>query len=152
MTKEEVIFDFISEITEGECTTVFKNNHGSYYDIRRNEINVNADQATDPAASSFFRHLHDFHKVEDITIVEAITWTILHEVGHFFNQDEIMHPTDEDLMAQTEIHLAITINRYIQDLYYNTTAEWVATEWAIDFIKNNFALVKLFEENLLTAE
>ena len=153
MTKEEVISDFIFNLTGGEVTTIFDSTYGCYYDIKADEININLkEEEENPAASSFYRHLHDFHKVNDVTIVQKITWTVLHEIGHFFNQDEIMHPTNEDLIARTEIFLAKNINRYIQDLYYNISAEWAATEWAIDFIKNNFALVKLFEENLLTAE
>lgn len=68
----------------------------------------------------------------------SITLTLLHEFGHWETQDLIDWYLDTEERDNVE-----TMNEYI-----NIPSEWQATEWAINWLKdnNNQIIAKQFEE------
>ena len=89
----------------------------------------------------FMRHLREVHGYDNEKI-SPMLWTILHEVGHNETEDEY---TDKEYAdgLQVKMRLAclplewVYADPDLQDAYFNTTEEWLATEWAIDYVKSH---------------
>lgn len=114
------------------------------YDDYDDIIYIDLDQDD----NGFMHHLktaHHYNNNMGLTI-----WTILHEIGHRFTYDDIDDETDEVLRLTYE-HLyeegQFTMAQW-QKAYYNLKSEWVATEWAINYIENHKTLCKIFNRLL----
>jgi len=101
------------------------------------------NRADDPQDVGFTRHLRAKHCFAEPERYSMRLWSILHELGHYFNPDE-----EEDLYAKALCALlpyeTATENRIVQDLYYNSPDEFAATEWACAWIKKHPWLSSLF--------
>ena len=100
----------------------------------------------------FMRHLREVHGYDN-SAISPMLWTILHEVGH--------SETDEDYTEKeyidginTKACLAccsdeeMRTNEVLQDRYFNTVEEWLATEWAIDYVKSHLRKCKKWSHEL----
>lgn len=91
---------------------------------------------------SFMDHLVKSHKCSWAREFSQITWSILHEIGHYYTDE----PDDEeDIWNRVYCGLCDVTD----DEYYNLKTEFAATEWAKKFIKNNKEFVRNFEDDLL---
>ena len=95
----------------------------------------------------FMRHLrynHDFAQAYDYSLA---LWSLLHELGHYFTGND-GYIEDEDMAKYALCYMTprdmAQDNPYIQNLYFNITNEWNATEWAIDWVVSHPRLSRLF--------
>lgn len=116
------------------------------------ELNLR-DDADDNDDLGFYRHLRCAHRCKMAYTLSPMIWTILHELGHYETQDDY---GDKDYNVGLGIkgllalctYDTMTNSKELQDLYYNTKEEWLATEWAIRFVRKNKKLVKEWSEKL----
>ena len=83
----------------------------------------------------------------DINDISNFTWSFLHEVGHCM--------TEKYLNERTTHHcnyIKRKINRGSLDssIYYSLSDEKHATDWAINYVANNYKIVKAFDKNILS--
>lgn len=143
--KEITILAFVKSINE-ELNVKFTDEE-NYFETATNTINLNLSDIDD---CGFLRHLHEIHKCKFTYDFPLALWTILHEIGHYETEWELLEDDDE---AELRFWLSLTgendaHNTTIQDKYYNLTAEWCATEWAIEWIEDNFEYAKMMGEYL----
>lgn len=129
------IAEFVKSIDE-ELSTSFNIGEGYYFETETNTVNVDL---TDFEDCGFMRHLKEIHKCSFAYDYPLFIWSILHEIGHYETEWELLEDDDE---AELRFWLSLTNedcrnNIEIQNKYYNLTAEWEATEWAIQWIKEN---------------
>lgn len=62
-----------------------------------------------------------------------ITISLLHEIGHIMTVDDIY---GEQIKTKDN------------EKYFNSHDEWIATEWAINFLINNTKLLRKFEKKI----
>lgn len=135
MREKKIVRNFIKTICP-EIRVRFKRN-SNYYESSNCTIYIDLADKND---GGFMRHLRYNHGFTLAYKYSLLMWTILHELGHYFTEDEY-----EDSEEDTEIrNLCSLIDREIsdndselQDVYFNLKTEWVATEWAINFVKSN---------------
>ena len=130
MTKTE-IRNFIQSIADVKITF---SKSGWWYDNEREVINVDLTDFND---MGFMRHLNEVHKCEFAYEYSLTLWSILHEIGHYYTLDDVEEDDEDDRIALMLTTSKIANNKKIQDRYFNMPSEWTATEWAIQFIKNN---------------
>lgn len=96
----------------------------SRYSFRRNVYN------RDPSACNF----------SDITL------SLLHEIGHFFTLSTLPKDYDIDTQVMNVQNKADTQDE-LDELYYALPSEYIATQWAIDWLKKkkNRLIAKQFE-------
>lgn len=116
----------------------FNKEEDSYYDIEENRINLNSHLRENDFG--FFRHIREAHGFTDIAAAVPEVWTLLHEVGHVHTwvEDE-----EEDIWRAALSIVDGSYDTFIQDAYYNLENEWLATEWAINYIKKHPVFVKI---------
>ena len=89
----------------------------------------------------FMRHLREVHGYDNAEI-SPMLWTILHEVGHAETEEDYSDREYEKSL-KVKMNLAclpleqVHTDPELQDLYFNTIEEWLATEWAIDYVKSH---------------
>jgi hypothetical protein len=140
MTKFELtLMAFVKSIDE-ELSVTFKND-GYYFVSADNSVNIDL---TDFEDYGFMRHLVEVHKCEWATEFNLHLWSILHEIGHYETEDEICEEDGEEeiryWLSLTDKDMAKDTN--IQNGYFNLTSEYFATEWAIEWIENNYEHAK----------
>lgn len=99
--------------------------------------------AQNPFDLGFQRHLREQHLFEKPEQFSIGLWSILHELGHYFNPDEEVDENAKALCAMVSVEVAAN-SPYIQDMYYNSPDEFAATEWACDWIMKHKILAYLF--------
>lgn len=130
MTKTE-IRNFIQSIADVKVS--FKK-EGYWYDNEKEAINVDL---TDFDDMGFMRHLREVHKCDFVDDYPLALWSILHEIGHYYTLDDVEEDDEDDRIALTLTTSEIANNKKVQDRYFNMPSEWAATEWAIQFVKDN---------------
>lgn len=147
MTKLELtLMAFVKSIDE-ELSVTFDTNDGYCYNTLENRININLSQTDD---CGFLRHLKEFHNCPYANEIHLALWSILHEIGHYETENDV-EEYDEDY--ETRIYLMLTDKRVrnnplIQNKYFNLPAEFMATEWAKEWVDENFSLAKKMSEML----
>lgn len=92
-----------------------------------------------------FNHIINYHKRYEFLDYEPIIMVVLHEIGHYMVFDNL---TENDFEEYALINLGIDLiidenNKYkltteeLNRPYFDTTIEWNATEWALDYIKEH---------------
>lgn len=92
-----------------------------------------------------FNHIINSHRRYEFLDYEPIIMVVLHEIGHYMIFDNL---TEKDFDEYALINLGIDLiidenNKYkltteeLNRPYFNTTIEWNATEWALDYIKEH---------------
>ena len=132
MTKRQ-IRSFIKSISN--LHTTFKK-EGFYYSHKKKTVNIDL---TDSEDMGFMRHLSKVHKCSFANEYPVLLWSILHEVGHYFTFDEdtLDDETDERIVLSAIDNKKLMRSVAIQNRYFNLESEWLATEWAINFVANN---------------
>lgn len=138
------IKNFIWSIADVDIT--FDTEEGSFFDGDTDIININLKELNQDYG--FLRHLRDVHKCSFWDKYSPLLWTILHEVGHYYTLDDFDNEAEEDeRVALSLVNEDALDNPMVQDRYFNLPSEWGATEWAIQFVKNNTELCKEFDHN-----
>lgn len=137
MRKKKIVREFINSICP-EMRVRFKRN-SNYYESSNNTIYIDLKDTND---GGFMRHLRAVHDYDYAYCFSLLMWTILHELGHYFTQDKY-EDSDEDLVTREVCALVprevSDADPKIQDIYFNLKTEWVATEWAIEFVKSHLS-------------
>ena len=138
MTRYEILTKLTHDI-DPELVLIFNDVDDAYYAYELGAISIDPYSTYD---AGFLEHLREVHKCEYTDDFPLVLWSLLHEIGHHFTLDDI--DTDEDLQARV---LCSMVSNEVADrvtdvrnLYYNLPSEWVATEWAIDYIADNWEL------------
>lgn len=92
-----------------------------------------------------FNHIINSHRRYEFLDYEPIIMVVLHEIGHYMIFDNLAEKDfDEYALINLGIDLIIDENNKYQltteELnrpYFDTTIEWNATEWALDYIKEH---------------
>ena len=96
-------------------------------------------------------HMEKVHGAKFIKKYDPLFVAMLHEVGHYMTFDFIDDSEYEIYMLMvTGLQLATKeYNNFVQlsDAYFNTTVEWEATEWALNYISENQKNLKEFLKN-----
>lgn len=112
----------------------------NYFDPHYNYISIYPENEYLP---SFRDHLVNTHKCSWADEFLQITWSILHEIGHYYTDD----PNDEtDFLLR--LYYGCDENITDED-YYNLSSEYNATEWARKFIEDNREYVEEFNNEIL---
>lgn len=113
----------------------------THIDHDKEVIYVNFNDNVD----AVFNHIANNHKRTECFMYEPIVMVVLHEVGHYMIFNDM---TEEDLEVYALINLGLDLvfeenNKYrfsLEELnrpYFDTSIEWNATEWALDYIKEH---------------
>ena len=129
--KKTEIRNFIQSIADVKVS--FKK-EGYWYDNEKETINVDLSDLED---MGFMRHLREVHKCKFANEYSLTLWSILHEIGHYYTLDDVEEDDEDDRVALALTTTAVAHNKKVQNRYFNMPSEWAATEWAIDFIKDN---------------
>lgn len=139
------LLDLCNLFIEDNCEIVFENVELStdffcYPDT--NEVFVSI-VALEDAYDEFMENLQTRTDITDISI---FTWSFLHEIGHCMTWDYLNKRTKnhcEHVKRKIERGSIPTI------VYYSLADEKMATNWALGFAKNNYNVVKAFNEKVL---
>ena len=141
MTKlEQYLTDFVKEFNE-EFVVTFNEIEGNAYYTAESRINLVVNDFDD---CGFMRHLKEFHNCDWADEFGLPLWAILHEIGHWDNEGFIENSEEEDNLI---FWLSLTSQKFahdteIQNKYFNITEEFYATEWAKDWIEENWDRAK----------
>lgn len=95
----------------------------------------------------FMRHLKEQHSPS--ISLKDFTYSILHELGHYFTADDLDDELKDDLETRVALSMVDTDtakkDKELQDLYYNLPLEFAATEWAIEYANKHKVKCKLFD-------
>lgn len=136
---KKLLKNFVNYVEE-EIVPTFNEGEGYFYETATNKINIDL---TDNEDFGFMRHLKETHKYKNADKISIIVWSILHEIGHYETEDEI--EWEDDFNDRAVLALTgenVKYNTKVQDMYFNLPSEFAATEWAIDWVKNNFKIAK----------
>ena len=135
MTRKEMIQEIVNEVCP-EVTLIFNNEDDSYYEYATDTISIDPNPQDD---DGFLRHLIEAHECAFALDYPLVLWTILHEIGHYFTLDEFDLEDDMEtrILCATISFEVARDNPLIQNMYYDLHSEWVATEWAINFISQH---------------
>lgn len=137
LSTEKEIKKFIADLDE-ELTIVFSD-ECSYEEST--ETIYYSDKIDEYYDLGFMRHVIHVHNFLDAQLYGIKLLSLLHEIGHHFTlyycEDDSMSRFICQNLSDTEI-----LDPKYQDIYYNIEAEWEATEWAIQFIRENKELCK----------
>lgn len=118
---------------------------GTEFDYDTNTIYY--DAKPDPFDKCFIRHVKEKHNFPIADNYSFRLWSILHELGHYFNDDVEEDEWAKALCAVLSKEQALN-DVEIQDYYYDSPDEFEATEWAIIWIEEHPRLAKLFSKLL----
>ena len=116
----------------------------SSFSTETGAINICIDDPDILGQQAFLQHIALAHKCHFVNEISPLAWTILHEIGHYFTDEQF---TDNEQEADGEyrslLALGIIPDNYshpdhsIQEAYFNLDTEWEATEWAINYIRKH---------------
>lgn len=141
--------NYIVKTIAPEIDVIYEEGGKTCFDHDLKAVIVGTDFQEDDCG--FMRHIRYNHNFTDTYKYSLTLWSILHELGHYFT-------SDNGYVSQEEITEYIICglipreianeNEIIQNMYFDIESEWNATEWAINWIKNNTELAKTFTELL----
>lgn len=148
MTKQikDNITKLVKSIDEELSVTFIKGGRCTF-ETATNTINIDFAEINEEDDFGFLRNLKEVHKCDFAYDYSLVLWTILHEIGHYETEWELLESDDE---AELRFWLSLTPKEkandiIIQDKYYGLTAEWIATEWAIEWITDHKKIAKQFK-------
>lgn len=111
---------------------------GSAYSFTDKTIHLNLRETN--GEDEFLHHLVVEHKCSFANEFPLELWTILHELGHHYTEDDVRNP-EVDYLARVAINNAdpssYASNQEVANAYFNLESEWKATEWAIRYAKKH---------------
>jgi len=76
-------------------------------------------------------------------------WSVLHEIGHYFTWDDEEWKKEQiarhliDSVSKKEVLMSFeSIRKKTQFHHFNLPLEWVATDWAIDYVETHLEELK----------
>ena len=140
---ERKIREFV-HLVDSDIVVCFDDTY--YYDYINEWVYYAPDNLTD---NGFLRHLYEYHKGAEGIELSLLMWSILHEIGHYYTWDDEFEDEEEMWERYCYQHFPcenVEQSKAMQDAYFNMESEWIATEWAIEYAKENYAIVKAFDE------
>lgn len=132
-----------------DVKVTFRRGDTFYLSHNFNKINVDLDDLKDDGG--FMRHLLNEHHIslELCLRYTPATWSILHELGHYFCDDDTEETFEDELTRALCLMIPReTATEEQQDLYFDLPFEWEATEWAICFATEHQELVDYLDDLL----
>ena len=102
-----------------QISIIFTESEHNSFDFVNDCIYFNPTEKND---GGFLKHIVKKHNYKLCPTFSLNLWTILHEIGHYMTTDII----DFDEEDEENIN------------YFDRQEEWLATEWAINFVKNHY--------------
>jgi len=108
---------------------------------------INIDTTED--GTEFNKNLIADHKFDGQTINDHI-WKVLHEIGHYYTMADCDEEQDEEdrLLLEKLFDQKLISEADWFHFYYNLEAEYIATEWAINYIKTHRKKIDFFNKLL----
>ena len=131
----KVLNDFLVDF---ECTAYADTDF--YCVTATNEI-AYALVVTESCSKSFMKRVEKLYP--DVHADEFL-WSFLHEVGHVETVDELTEEEEKYCMYQKEQHPT-------NEEYYELLDEYLATEWAANYMRKNATDIKDFWKKIQTA-
>ena len=139
MKRINQLIKIVKDLTDYELKFSFDENTHIDHDNEIIYINCGDD------VNTVFNHIKNFHKRFEFMEYEPIIMVVFHEIGHYMIFDDL---TEDDFDEYALINLGLDLiceenNKYkltLEELnrpYFDTTIEWNATEWALDYIKEH---------------
>lgn len=132
--KKLYIKRFIEELVP-DVKVVFTSESWYYKDDELDKaiISINLDsEDTDKLFNEFTNKAFNIE-------INYLLASILHEVGHYYTFNDFDKFTKEMVLniAETELYNGKLSLKDVQYIYFNTTLEYNATKWAMDYYKAN---------------
>lgn len=110
---------------------------------------INYTLVEEPEEKYFLNHV--FSLAPDLKGYNGFLISFLHELGHHYTLDELSEDeVNESLDTKRRINNEYTDGRIdLQEEYFNLPDEVVATNWAIEYIRNNRKKIDEFWSKLL---
>ena len=110
---------------------------------------INYTLIEEPEEKYFLNHV--FSLAPDLKGYNGFLISFLHELGHHYTLDELSEEeVNESLDTKRRINNEYTDGRIdLQEEYFNLPDEAVATNWAIEYIRNNRKKIDEFWSKLL---
>ena len=97
----------------------------------------------------FFKNILQEHEYGSVYCYSPQLWYLLHEIGHFYTDDNVKE-TEADMLARMMCAITpieeVENDQETMNIYFNLPKEWAATEWAIEFIINHPIRAKFFSK------
>ena len=145
--------NYIVKSIAPEINVIYDETEPTCFDHDLKAISIGVDFQDDDCG--FMRHIkfnHDYPEAEEYSLT---LWSILHELGHYFTSNNGYISTEElaeyALCGLIPREIAEN-NESIQNMYFDIESEWNATEWAINWIKDNTDLARQFNDLLKQKE
>lgn len=142
----DIIYDIL------DCCSEFINNIDDFEEVglgtdfmcypTTNEIYI-AVLASEISVDNFRDYLYTQTSIRTIS---EFTWSLLHEVGHCMTWHSMNKRT---INHCRNIKRKIIRGSIPKPVYYTLTDEKIATNWAIQFVENNFNKVQNFDNKIL---
>lgn len=119
------------------------NSNGDFsYDYVKEIVHLSTKNADD---LGFYRHIYEKHN--PLISLPLSVWSILHEIGHYHTLDEVEDTTK--VMAIKSLCATLDKDRVrglplIENMYFDCEDEWLATEWACDYVARHPRFCKFF--------
>lgn len=139
---ERKIREFVKSVDEN-ITVRFDTTN--YYDYENDAVVYAPDDIND---NGFLRHIYEYHKSAEGLDLSLLMWSILHEIGHYCTWKDEYENEEEILERYCYQHFPCETfeqSKAMQDLYFGMESEWNATEWAIDYARKNYPIVKAYD-------
>lgn len=147
----ENLIQTIARQTEEEISVLFAEDEPMAYDWENNAVIIGYDLDDEQSTSAFLDHLRNTHKCNFARKFSARLWSVLHEVGHHFTQDDELYENDLEMRAILALVPTPTTDegyRNIANMYFDLPSEYEATEWAINYVRNNYTECQQFDQKL----
>lgn len=110
---------------------------------------INYTLIEEPEEKYFLNHV--FSLAPDLKGYNGFLISFLHELGHHYTLDELSEDeVNESLDTKRRINNEYTDGRIdLQEEYFNLPDEAIATNWAIEYIRNNRKKIDEFWSKLL---
>lgn len=142
----------VNKENETEIGLFFKDDEQTCFDWVDENVIIGYDFDEDGFAPiAFTDHVYDCHGYADVYKFPPELFTVLHELGHYFSNDDEMIEVDWTMRALISVISAPdTLEEYkrVAQNYFDLPTEWAATEWAIEYVKTHEKICNMFMDKI----
>ena len=117
---------FVVKLMAPELNVEFSEKDQTHFNEQLNLIVIGKD--FDDDGEEFLAHIEAAHFYEKVGSFSLRFWTLLHEIGHYM--------TRSISESEVESYLGYMLNQINSEnkTYFDEPREWLATDWAIEYV------------------